>query len=344
MVHLVRARYTYPDGSSSSDPPEAGTDAARLVVISFDEVDVARPGKAGASGADQDGGAAAGAGVKAKKKRQKKGERTPAVVAQAQGRAQAQPPSQVPAHGVDAQAWRAVVPGGAQYSVAPSASPSAEPGEAGEGGEGDDARAPSSASAKRPRERSAASAPGSRRDGDDAHGHDDRIDKRLRQTRHAGQDDDALDPALQVFAAQAQAQAHAHAHGHARGARSITPSSAFSLTGTHALAHAPVLGANSSSAAASASTSTTAADAAAQEYYARISRQLQGGRRTGGGGGEADMLVQGDVGEGGAGAAAGASAGGLAGLYVPGLEAFLDGQLGVAQRLDGEVGGQGGRQ
>ncbi|GAA5842925.1 hypothetical protein JCM9279_004030 [Rhodotorula babjevae] len=344
MVHLVRARYTYPDGSSSNDPPEAGTDAARLVVISFDEVDVARSTKAGAasaSGADQEGGTAAGAGAKAKKKRQKKGERTPAVVAQAQGQAQALPSAQ----GADAQGWRAVVPGAAQYSVAPSTSPSVEPGE------GDDAQRPSSSSAKRPRERSAgatsASAPGSRLDGNDAHD-DGRIDKRLRLTGLAGQDDDALDPALQVLAAQAQAQAHAHAHahGHSRGARSITPSAAFALSGTHALAHAPILGSTSSgsSSAAAAAAAGSAAEAT-QEFYARIAHQLEGGRRSSGGDGRADMLVHGglDGASTGAGARAG-QGGGLAGMYVPGLEEFLDGQLGPAQGLGGEAGGQGGGQ
>ncbi|GAA5944788.1 hypothetical protein JCM3775_007307 [Rhodotorula graminis] len=335
MVHLVRARYTYPDGSSSNDPPEAGTDAARQVVISFDEVAVARPTKAGsasASGADKDGEGAGRAGAKGKKGK-KKGERTPAVVAQAQGQAQV----------ADAQAWRAVVPGAAHYSVAPSASPGLEGGEGGgEGGAGGDGRPPSS-SAKRARERSvaSASASASRLDGDDAH-NDGRIDKRLRLTGLAGQDDDALDPALQVLAAQAHAQAQAHAHAHAhgggRGARSITPSAAFALSGTHALAHAPVLGSSTSATSAAASTGSAEADAT-QQYYAQLARQLQGVRRSGGGGdGQADMLGHG--GRGGVGEASPRTSaggpGGLAGLYVPDLEAFLDGQLGVVDGPGGE--------
>ncbi|BGP51929.1 CRISPR system Cascade subunit CasD [Rhodotorula kratochvilovae] len=306
MVHLVRALYTYPDGTTSTDPPEAGTPAAEGVTVAFAEVDVVRPQR-------KDGTPAAGAGAKVKKG---EGEESPAPQSQAQQQQQQQ-----------GQGLRGVVPAAANYSVAPSASPSVEGADGEAGGEG--------ATGERGEKRARRSGTAEGDEGaDDAGG---RIDKRLRLTGLGGAHGaEQLDPALRVLAAQAASGSGTGGSGgeggaparDGAGARSITPSQAFAVPGLTAAAPAP------------GAQAQARAQAQAQ-YYAALAAQLQRRGSAGAGASEGDMLVDAD---------ADADADGLGGLrpemYVPGLEAFLSGHVDVHHGhggASGEEGEEGGR-
>ncbi|GJN94020.1 hypothetical protein Rhopal_007083-T1 [Rhodotorula paludigena] len=251
MVHYVRALYTYPDGNTTTDPPEAGDPSAANVTVTFEQVDIqrtprgaARKAAGGRSKSKQVAATVAGAKPEDEGGAAEQGD----ALASENGAEHSQQDGSVQQGAASSSRAGALPPlfgtAAAAYSTAPSASMSPHGA-----GARDTSLAPSSGAASvdgnhngggvaaggagtqlgdlyapdgpgsrgQKRARSAASGSGAgavAADEDDGEGHGaGAIDKRLRLT---GLDLDAhgvdhLDPALQVLAAQAQQHPQGHA-------------------------------------------------------------------------------------------------------------------------------------